>query len=71
MQLASADWLKQAVKNIGGNLSGDLYQEFFVVVCSKPDEEIERIHADGYISWWCIRILVREVLLCKTLLDVR
>lgn len=59
LQLANADWLKQAVKNIGGNLADDLLQEFFIVVCSKPDEEVERIYADGYLSWWCIRILVR------------
>ena len=57
--LARAIWLRDACKNIGGDLADDLFQEFFVVVCSKPDEEIEKIHADGYLTWWSIRILVR------------
>ncbi len=57
--LARSSWLREACQNIGGDLADDLYQEFWVVICSKSDEEICKIHADGFLKWWAIRILVR------------
>ena len=57
--LARSQWLRDACHNIGGNLADDLYQEFWVVICSKSNEEISKIYADGFLKWWSIRILVR------------
>lgn len=59
MELSKADWLTQATRNIAkdNELARELYQFYFLTVLEKPDEQIEKIYADGYIQFWTIRLL--------------
>lgn len=59
MELSKADWLTQATRNIAKDkeLAKELYQFYFLTVLEKPDEQIEKIYADGYIQFWTIRLL--------------
>ena len=59
LELSKADWLTQATRNIAkdNELARELYQFYFLTVLEKPDEQIEKIYADGYIQFWTIRLL--------------
>ncbi len=59
LELSKADWLTQATRNIAKDreLARELYQFYFLTVLEKPDEQIEKIYADGYIQFWTIRLL--------------
>lgn len=59
MELSKADWLTKATRNIAkdNELARELYQFYFLTVLEKPDEQIEKIYADGYIQFWTIRLL--------------
>ena len=59
LELSKADWLTQATRNIAkdNELARELYQFYFLTILEKPDEQIEKIYADGYIQFWTIRLL--------------
>lgn len=58
-ELAQQAWLKQAAKNIAGEYSDDLYQEFFVLLLEKPAEEIIKVYSNGYIKYYSVKIMGR------------
>lgn len=44
-------------KKIAKDLSEDLYQEFFVVLCEYAPEKIEGIYARGELKYFCVSLL--------------
>lgn len=58
-ELAQQAWLKQAAKNIAGEYSDDLYQEFFMLLLEKPAEEIIKVYSNGYIKYYSVKIMGR------------
>ena len=56
-QLSKEKWLKKASQNIGGIYADDLYQELFLLLCQKSEEDIQQIYP--YIKWWSIVTMQR------------
>jgi len=38
-------------------LARELYQYFFLLLLEKDDAYVEKLHNDGYLQWWAIKVL--------------
>ena len=52
------DYLGICKKFTNGNeIYQDLYQEFILELLELKPQKIEKIYADGYLKWYCVRML--------------
>jgi hypothetical protein len=56
MHLVNDPSLKRLAKRTAGDVWEDVLQEVGVVICSKSDEELERIA--NYFDFWCVRTII-------------
>ena len=57
--LTTQAWVFETCLRISKNkeLARELYQYFFLLILEKDDAYVEKLHKDGYLQWWAIKVL--------------
>lgn len=57
--LTTQKWVFDTCLRISKNkeLARELYQYFFLLLLEKDDAYVEKLHNDGYLQWWAIKVL--------------
>jgi len=57
--LTTQAWVFDTCLRISKNkeLARELYQYFFLLILEKDELYVEKLHRDGYLQWWAIKVL--------------